>query len=1481
MNLAPVTVGRRRVDQLKVLGVIREILHNDDACTPYFEPYCIQLEKMLHALAFRANLYDIDSCVVLCDLVEEFLSSLILCSSSRTRHRVGIQNINVVDWGFWIQVVQHMLVSENSNTELRALAFLFNVWDHIPIASPTTKHKHTPFFCKDPLNRAPTAASSASKLQESMFDLYYNEQEGLRWNCAVWLLSPQMWKRYFCHWHPLVRAYYLRLVCWRVASVGPDSGFLTSVLFANYNADVRHLLDQRLEYTFQRFTEIAQVSIMLHKPMPSAAPCLPVLHRQLKIVYNPASSIKPLHPTQVPMIYNNNGNGSFELGKDNKILRRYGSQLSMSGQSNHMICTSKPRHVDPYEVFDDVAYSYSTVAQAPDLLSSMRTRNPGKPFAANGSTGTNMNSKSSSALNNMTNAARLTNRRGPADPAPLHRPKSASLLKPLNSTDVNEAPIVNPRVLTTPPAARPMSMPQMINSRPLSTASTTSRSSVVSAASTDGNNLEPSYNDTQTSPPHQTSLRHTSSFRKKWDFFKSGRKSGLRKYFGNAVTSDDNSLTANEVKTNADGNEPLSLQHTQTAALSTHNPGSAQQPGQERGLITKTSLEFGTSQFFDAVEPPASVIFTLNESSEDEDAGSSDTEPQVTGNNSNVGYSSSCAASTTSQASTTFSSLVETPASGSSSTTTLSSPNSFYNHKNLSTASVGTERSLRSPMSSTDKSSKRFSKGSFFRSNGSTEKPSSLLILNQPLPPLPSKSVKPDFQSQPFFSTRKEIPGATLSRKASLQSIASETDRRKGTRSSISSLDRTSGVQSSSSSSTNISAISEGPKNLENATTSLIPAPPQILRKRPEIVRPQYKFSLDQCEESIRRQQGFIQAKRVSMYHQYQNGNYGNPNGHFMPMSYNYSNSSSTSLVDNNSSDYYSYHTKGYFVYRQLNQGGIDIGSVVSDCYIAKPRLPFDGYSDQDIYSRRDGQVSFRNQGLQPFLKSGTSLNSISDEEYIALNIVGVRLRDLLQTNGAFHGALEMVQEISGKYIQPYTNSLVTGSEYSRHIVQLPGGLTLDNSKPLDLNEFSFREYDNKTQHQTFAQSKNNSHHNVSEYTHTTNQKFNQLKQPLIKKQQSNSSSDDLNDIWGNCISSPSSLSSYSTSSTSSSPVIVTSHTSKHNTFDINSASTKTTLIVPSDDKSDLSNLSTPTADSFTRSHSSLSAASSNETTVVSLPIISVPVVDEQPQYHHHHQLSTSSTASSEGRSTTKNFSVPTSFSGATLISSATCDTISSMYTARTGITPSPSIDALAAAHQPNLINQVAGVYSNEQQQQRQVGFWNQPQSLPNSNHSGLGLLDSDMTVLDPNITPTCSTTFMTNPFEMLKDSVDSSHASNPYNNTPSTPRCTNTQPSQAISHLGPTNMDIEDEDEDETVVSREFEYSHLKTSHERAMAKLRDNDKYWKYGGRSLNEWHLVVREFTDFVQMRKAAPYEVTKLEDLDIPFLIAEIPSKALVG
>lgn len=303
-------------------------------CAPFFEPYCAQIEKLLHAVALKTSLHDIESCIILCDLVEEFISSLIL-SSSHTKHRVLIQKDNVIDWEFWFKVVKMMLSGENSNTALRALSFLFNVWDHIPISvsSSATDGKY----------------SGENDNTETIFDLYFDEHEGLRWNCTVWLLSPSIWKKYFCHWSPLVRGYYLRLLCWRVASVGSDSGLLSSVLFNNYNSDVRFLLEQRLQYTFHRFQEFTRIAEFEGRTTISVAPCNPVFNRYFKIISNPAAQTT-------------NTSNSQQEGKS--------------------------RRIDPYEVFDDIAYSCPPVTLPSDLLSSSAANPPSQLTRKNRSAST-------------------------------------------------------------------------------------------------------------------------------------------------------------------------------------------------------------------------------------------------------------------------------------------------------------------------------------------------------------------------------------------------------------------------------------------------------------------------------------------------------------------------------------------------------------------------------------------------------------------------------------------------------------------------------------------------------------------------------------------------------------------------------------------------------------------------------------------------------------------------------------------------------------------------------------------------------------------------------------------------------------------------------------------------------------------------------------------------------------------------------------
>jgi hypothetical protein len=34
--------------------------------------------------------------------------------------------------------------------------------------------------------------------------------------CLEWLLSEEVFVRFFTHWCPMVRAYYMRLLCWRI-----------------------------------------------------------------------------------------------------------------------------------------------------------------------------------------------------------------------------------------------------------------------------------------------------------------------------------------------------------------------------------------------------------------------------------------------------------------------------------------------------------------------------------------------------------------------------------------------------------------------------------------------------------------------------------------------------------------------------------------------------------------------------------------------------------------------------------------------------------------------------------------------------------------------------------------------------------------------------------------------------------------------------------------------------------------------------------------------------------------------------------------------------------------------------------------------------------------------------------------------------------------------------------------------------------------
>ncbi|KAF3491553.1 uncharacterized protein GIQ15_01070 [Arthroderma uncinatum] len=193
----------------------------------FVESFC----NILKLGARKTSLYDHNACFALCDFVEELIP--ILPPYCRTN---GLAD--PLDWDFWLDVCLEMLKSNNSLTEVRTFAFIFAGWGEINY---------------DP-----------------------RRKERL---CLDMLLGKDLFKRYFGHWSPMVRGYYHRLICWRLArhDGGPQSDLDTRIY---------QTLFDRLGQVWDQF--VAHQSIAekgLVAPV-STAPCTPAPGRRIIIIRN-------------------------------------------------------------------------------------------------------------------------------------------------------------------------------------------------------------------------------------------------------------------------------------------------------------------------------------------------------------------------------------------------------------------------------------------------------------------------------------------------------------------------------------------------------------------------------------------------------------------------------------------------------------------------------------------------------------------------------------------------------------------------------------------------------------------------------------------------------------------------------------------------------------------------------------------------------------------------------------------------------------------------------------------------------------------------------------------------------------------------------------------------------------------------------------------------------------------------------------------
>jgi hypothetical protein len=126
--------------------------------------------RLMQAAARKVSIYDNNACYTLCDFLEEAFYIIVRYEQQ------GPNRHAVLDWDFWLSVCRRMTSSHNTATEIKLYAFLYSTWSIL-------------------------VADEGRKMSL----------------CLDFLLEPDFFESRFNHWCPMVRSYFMRLLCWRVA----------------------------------------------------------------------------------------------------------------------------------------------------------------------------------------------------------------------------------------------------------------------------------------------------------------------------------------------------------------------------------------------------------------------------------------------------------------------------------------------------------------------------------------------------------------------------------------------------------------------------------------------------------------------------------------------------------------------------------------------------------------------------------------------------------------------------------------------------------------------------------------------------------------------------------------------------------------------------------------------------------------------------------------------------------------------------------------------------------------------------------------------------------------------------------------------------------------------------------------------------------------------------------------------------------------
>lgn len=230
---------------IKIFNVLRDSLYHSNTVLREFIHI---IDGILISEAKSISVYDVNKASPVFNLVYEFAN-----------HIDGNPFGYDLNWTFWLDCNYRMLnCTDHIQLMLKSLSFIFNSWDLIPVG-----------FNFSPV---PNINEPYDNNDDSYPWILFAEY-GDKLNFSRWLICQETFEKFFIHWHPIVRSYYIRFLVWRLIGVNNLENTvqidliseLNSVLTTGFNVLVEHL--ECLALTGASYSSLSALDFKVDSPL--------------------------------------------------------------------------------------------------------------------------------------------------------------------------------------------------------------------------------------------------------------------------------------------------------------------------------------------------------------------------------------------------------------------------------------------------------------------------------------------------------------------------------------------------------------------------------------------------------------------------------------------------------------------------------------------------------------------------------------------------------------------------------------------------------------------------------------------------------------------------------------------------------------------------------------------------------------------------------------------------------------------------------------------------------------------------------------------------------------------------------------------------------------------------------------------------------------------------------------------------------------